>query len=455
MNIEAGVFALNIVLIALDTLRADHMGCYGYHKKTTPLIDALAKKGILFENMIAENNVTQSSFVTMMTGKNPLAHGIVNMRPQKINPKLVTLSQILKRNGYTTAAIDNNHRCTGSINPWFKRGYDYYSDPGAKRKIHFLATAEDVNRLAIPWLKQHRNDKFFLFLHYWDPHFPYVPPQPWRDKHNRGVKVKTQGTDLKTVMREPLYSWFKRWSPETNNPEYVRGLYDGEVSYLDHHVGQLIEQLDTLKLLDDTLIVLVSDHGESLGEHRIYFDHHGLYEPTVHVPFILVAPNLPQNKRVKGLSQHADILPTVLQVAGVKRRGKLSKIDGKSLIPLVQGDAQQVHPFVTSCEANWQLKRSIRTTKWKLIKSLEKDVYGNPKFELYNLEGDPKETKNVASHRGKVVRQLNHKLETYVKQMRRKHKTPDPLAKGTQTQLHPLTVAEEEKVKKRLSDLGY
>lgn len=447
---------MNIVLIALDTLRADHMSCYGYSKETTPCIDDIAKKGVLFKNLIAENNVTQSSFVTIMTGLNPVAHGVVNMKPQKINPKLLTLSQILKQNGYKTAAVDNNHRCTGTVNNWFKRGYDTYIDPGTKRKIHFLATAEDVNSLAIPWIKKQRDNKFFLFLHYWDPHFPYVPPQPWKNKLTRNIPLKTSGDDLKTVMREPLYSWFKKWSPDTNNPDYVRGLYDAEVSYLDHHIGQLVEQMEKLKLLDNTLIVIVADHGESLGEHNIYFDHHGLYEPTVHVPLIMVAPSkLPQSKRVNGLCQHADILPTVLQLAGIKKGGRLRNIDGKSLMPLIQEKKAEIHPFVTSCEANWQLKRSIRTTKWKLIKSLEKDVYGNPKYELYNLERDPKENTNIVGKRKHVAKQLNHKLETHLKKLRHKHKKPDPLARGQKTKLHPLTVAEEEKVKKRLSDLGY
>lgn len=445
-----------MIFIALDTLRADRMGCYGYSRDTTPHIDALAERGVLFEKMIAENNVTQSSFVTMMTGKNPIAHGVVNMKSQKISPKLITLSQILKKNGYVTAAIDNNHRCTGTVNPWFKRGYDDYADPGAKRKIHFLATAEDINRLAIPWLQKHRKEKFFLFLHYWDPHFPYIPPSPWKNKHTAHLKKQTKGPGLKSVMREPLYSWFRKWSEETDNPAYVRGLYDGEISYLDHHVGNLVERLEKLKLLNETLIVLVSDHGESLGEHHIYFDHHGLYETTVHVPFMLIAPSkLPQNKRISGLCQHADILPTILQLIGIKADKRLNRIDGKSLVPLIRGNTNQIHPFVTSCEANWQLKRSIRTEKWKLIKSLERDVYGNPTFELYNLERDSKETHNLASKRGPLVKKLNRQMNAYVKRMRLKHKTPDPLSKGKKTELHPLTVADEEKVKKRLSDLGY
>ena len=446
---------MNIIFVALDTLRADHLGCYGYNRPTTPNIDKLAERGVIFQNMIAENNVTQSSFVTMMTGRNPIAHGVVNMKPQKINSKLIQLSQILKRNGYTTAAIDNNHRCTGTVNNWFKRGYDHYADPGIKRQIHFLATAEDVNKLAIQWLKKHHKEKFFLFLHYWDPHFPYVPPQPWDRKYTQNVEAQNNQQDLKSVMREPLYSWFHKWSKGISNPEYVRGLYDGEISYLDFHIGQLTEQLDKFGLLDNSLIVLVGDHGESLGEHNIYFDHHGLYEPTVRVPLIMCAPDkLPKNTSVHGLCQHADILPTILNVAGIKY-SPARELDGKSLVPLIRGKAKQIHPFVTSCEANWQLKRSLRTTKWKFIKSLEKDVYGNPKFELYHLEHDPKEMHNVAAKRKNVVSRLNRLLEHYVKQMRRKYKTSDPLSKGQKTKLHPLTVAEEEKVKKRLSDLGY
>lgn len=445
-----------MIFIALDTLRADHMGCYGYTRNTTPHIDALAERGVLFENMIAENNVTQSSFVTMMTGKNPIAHGVVNMKPQKISPRLITLCQIMKQHGYVTAAVDNNYRCTGTNNPWFKRGYDEYADPGIKRKIHFLATAEDVNHLAIPWLKKHRREKFFLFLHYWDPHFPYIPPPPWKNEFTKHLDHQMKGTDLKSVMREPLYSWFRKWSEGIENPEYVRALYDGEVRYLDHHIGHLVEQLEALDLMEQTLIVLVSDHGESLGEHQIYFDHHGLYETTVHVPFLLIAPSkLPKSKRISGLCQHADILPTVLEIVGIQPKRLLNQIDGKSLIPLIRGQLRQIHPFVTSCEANWQLKRAIRTEKWKLIQSLERDVYGNPTFELYQLERDPGETHNIATKRKQVVKKLRQQLHAYIKRIRQKHRTPDPLAKGKKTALHPLTVADEERVKKRLSNLGY
>lgn len=447
---------MNIVLIALDTLRADRMSCYGYGQQTTPHIDALAAKGVLFENMIAENNVTQSSFVTMTTGKNPIAHGVVNMKPQKISHRLIALSQILNRHGYTTGAVDNNHRLTTKVNRWFARGYDTYVDPGKQRNIHFLATAEDVNELAIPWLKRHQNEKFFLFLHYWDPHFPYNPPQDWQKLFTKDVPLRIDGPELKTVMREPLYSWFDKWSNSTNNPEYIRALYDAEINYLDDHIGRLLGVMDKLHLLENTLIAIVADHGESLGEHHIYFDHHGLYEATVHVPFILALPGkLPANRRVNGLAQHADILPTILDIAGIKLGKYALRLDGKSLLPLVRGERKELRAFTLSCEANWQLKRAIRTQEWKLIKSLAKDVYGNPKYELYDLARDPGETHNLARKKPQLVKRLNRQLEAEVMRLRRKHKTGDPLARGQKTQLHPLTVAEEERVKQRLSDMGY
>ncbi|SEN41891.1 sulfatase family protein [Lihuaxuella thermophila] len=450
---------MKIILIAVDTLRADRLGCYGYKKASiSPHINALAERGILFEEMIAENNVTQSAFVTMMTGKNPHQHGIVNMKPTRISPKLIPLAQILQKNGYQTAAVDCNYKITGQPNPWFKKGYQTYMDPSEQLNTHFTLPAQEINQKAIPWIKKHRNvSNFFLFLHYWEPHYPYMPDNSfakWAEQHSTSRTSKE--VPLKAVMREPLWSFIQKYNPREYPAGKIRQLYDGSVKQADHYIGELISTLSDLGILNETLIVLVADHGESLGEHRIYFDHHGLYEPTIHVPLIISCPDkLPKNKRITALCQHADLLPTILDIAGVKTPKAIGPIDGRSLLPVIEGKQQEIRPFVISCEANWQLKRCIRTHQWKLIQSLEKDVYGNPRWELYNLKQDPAENKNVLKQYPNVARKLKNQMNLWVKSMLTKYKKKDPLTCGIKVRLHRATVAEEEKVKQRLSELGY
>lgn len=450
---------MKIILITIDTLRADRLGCYGYHPNISPNIDGLAKDGILFENMIAENNVTQSSFVTMLTGKNPHQHGIVNMKPTKIPQRFLSLPLILQRKGYKTAAVDCNYRITGQSNPWFKRGFDTYLDPSENRPTHLNLSAKEINQKAIPWLKKNAQEpNFFLFLHYWDPHYPYQPEASFAkwSKEQSPIIAQANEPTLKSCLREPLWSFISKYNQDNKSISQIQKNYDGTVKQADHYVGELIEEVKHLGIYEDTMIILTSDHGESLGEHKIYFDHHGLYDATLRVPLIITYPKrLPGNKRISDLVQHADILPTITQLAKVPVPKGMGRIDGTSVLSLIQPKKRKSRPFVVSCEANWQCKRSIRNHHWKLIQSIERDIYGNPKYELYNLKQDPQEQRNVITQHPQVAKRLQHQMKLWVAQMLRRYRRPDPLARGAKVKMNKLTVAEEEKVKKRLSELGY
>lgn len=450
---------MRIILIVVDTLRADRLGCYGYKRgNISPHIDHLAKQGVLFEQTFAENNVTQSSFVTMMTGKNPHQHGVVNMKPTKISPRLIPISLILQKNGYQTAAVDCNYRITGQPNPWFKRGYQTYLDPSENHPTHLNLSAQEINQKAIPWLKKHRNEKnFFLFLHYWEPHYPYQPEihfAKWAQEHVTAASSKE--LPLKHYLREPLWSFIAKYNKDGKTASQIRQQYDGTVKQVDHYIGELISTIKDLGIFEDTCIILTSDHGESLGEHSIYFDHHGLYDATIHVPLILTYPqSLPKGKRIQALCQHSDLVPTILELAKIRPPREIGPTDGHSLLPLITGKKKQNRGFVISCEANWQLKRAIRTQHWKLIHSLKKDVYGNPVWELYNLKEDPGETRNVFAKHPPIAKKLKETMDRWVRGMLTKYKRKDPLLGGVKVRMNKLTVAEEEKVKKRLSELGY
>ncbi|WP_052807150.1 sulfatase family protein [Risungbinella massiliensis] len=442
---------MRILFININTLRADRLGCYGNQNGLTPHLDQLASRGVVFERLFGENNVSQSSFVTMMTGKHPYQHGVVNMKPQPIPELLYPMSLFWQKNGYRTAAIDCNYRITGEKNTWFQRGYDTYIDPSEERPTHLNITAEEVNKEAIAWLEKHAHEpNFFLFLHYWDTHYPY------HSIESQGItEVEPNEPSLKEFAREPLWSFIQKYGQE-KTPSQLRQDYDGTVKQVDHAIGQIIQVLEQLQILDDTLIVLTSDHGESLGEHGIYFDHHGLYDASLHVPLLFHYPKiLPGGIRVPTLVQHADLFPTMMELAEASPFKELGNLDGKSLLSVIKDPTRKHRKFVISCEANWQLKRSIRTTDWKLIRSLKPDVYGNPNFELYHLTTDPQEKNNVIKEHPILAKQLHQKMEGWVKKMLTRYKRQDPLRKGTKLEMNRMTVAEEEELKERLSKLGY
>ncbi|WJH37558.1 sulfatase [Paenibacillus sp. CC-CFT747] len=264
------------------------------------------------------------------------------------------LPSILKNAGYTTAAVDNLYQ----LKEWFARGFRYYiNSSGAQRNID----GRTVNELALPWIRQHKNEKFFLFLHYWDAHTPYVPPpemvRPFYeegrdpfDPHNRSMEA---------AYNHAAYPFFKHHHYDQLGPvtdaDYLNALYDAEIRYLDDRLKELDEGLRAEGLYENTMVVLFGDHGESLTEHDIYWDHCGLYETTVNVPVLLRYPGkLPEGLRVKGLVQQVDLMPTLLEAAGVEVPPGL---DGRSLWPSMEGKEEGTREEIYLSECAWQASR--------------------------------------------------------------------------------------------------
>jgi arylsulfatase A-like enzyme len=307
---------MNVVLIALDTQRADHLGCYGYSRPTSPFIDRIARRGVLFERCYAPNIPTHPSFTTMLTGKEAITHNIVNIGggvPLADGVRL--LPEILKEHGYATAAVD-------SMGRHFERGFEEYvtytwdrSNPLVLRK------AETVTATALPVIARLRAQPrpFFLFIHYWDPHTPYLPPPPWRRKfypRDRDPYDPRNHSMDEAWTWEPFKWYFHEWMPGVTDADYVINLYDGETAYMDRHLRPVFQALAPVQ--ERTLVIVTADHGEILNEHLGYFDHHGLYEGNVRVPLILYWPGkLPAGRRVPGFVQNLDLAPTGLELAGV------------------------------------------------------------------------------------------------------------------------------------------
>jgi arylsulfatase A-like enzyme len=401
---------VNIVLIALDTQRADHLGCYGYPKRTSPFIDSIARRGVVFERCYAPNIPTHPSFSTMLSGKEAITHNIINIGGGvPIADGVRLLPEILKDHGYATAAVD-------SMGRHFSRGFDEYltyewdrSNPTVIRK------AETVNAKAIPLIERltKQEKPFFLFLHYWDPHTPYLPPKPYdkmfypkdRDPYDPNNRSMDEAWSW-----EPFKWYFHEWMPGVTDSEYVIGLYDGETAYMDRHLRAVFKALEPVQ--EDTLVILTADHGEIMDEHVGFFDHHGLYEGNVHVPLILYWPGtLPRGKRVPGFVQNLDIAPTLLELAGAVDRDAM---EGLSLLPSIYGIRDGNYDTLYLSEATWQVKRAIRTERWKFIQALEPDPHGGPMRELYDLQADPTEQHNLVDELPEVAAELEAKLEAWV-----------------------------------------
>ncbi len=421
----------NVILIALDTLRADHMSCYKYELETTPGIDELAKEGVIFEDCIAPAIPTHPGYTTIFTGVSPLRHGIVCHRGSHVLPdEIPSISQILYRKGFLTVAIDN---LVATKAPWFSRGYEHYVFSGGSTVISggYKITGEITTKKALEFLDLWKEGRFgdkplFMFIHYWDPHAPYFPPPPFKGTFYQpsGKAESIRALMMKTVWgRNLLKGWAGRLVEERDDKGYIDSLYDDEILYVDKQVSEVISWLKGAEIYDETIIVITADHGELLGEHNIFYDHHGLYEGDIHVPLIIKSPGLPRNVRVKGFVTHEDIAPTILQLLGISVD---AEFDGESLVEAVRR-GRAGRRFVVSLENTRMTKRAIRTERWKLIQTMRPDVYGNPAgyLELYNLEKDPEEKENLAESEEEVLKDLLFELECWYRRMLQE--TPDPL----------------------------
>lgn len=418
---------MNILFIAIDTLRADHLGCYGYARNTSPNIDALAAQGTAFDSAIAPGIPTHPSFVTINTGQYPITHGIVAHGGERgISRSAPWLASILQKNGYTTCAIDN----LGEWRFGFTQGYEFYIDPTRRRALSINCDNREINRRAIPWLKAHAKEQFFMFVHYWDPHTPYLPPRAYRTLFYKGNPEDPNNHSLDGLMDHPLgrawrEAWFGKLGKNITDAEYLKALYDAEIRYCDEGVGKLIATLDSLKLSENTLVVLMSDHGELMYRHKIFFDHHGLYDGNLHVPLIFRGPNVTP-KRVPHLAAHVDVAPTLLDFCGLPVP---EEMEGMNLAPWLRGESDEpTREFVVSQECTWQMKWSIRTHTHKFIAAREEDFYHSPMRELYDLRTDPDELHNIVEEDPDTARGLEAKLEAWIaEKMSKNGLSEDPL----------------------------
>jgi len=261
-----------------------------------------------------------------------------------------------------------------------------------------------------------------------DPHSPYLPPKPFERMFYDGNECDPDNHSLDALYEfKPFVDYFRSWFPEgCTDSEYIDAQYDGAIAYMDAAIQTIFTSLAKLGIEEETLVVVTSDHGETLNEHDCYYDHHGLYETNLRIPLILRFPGkLPAGKRVKSMTQIKDVMPTILELLGIDSG---IRFDGRSLLPLVTGEGEytpESEMYITEC--TWMRKHGWRTPEWKLIVALEPDFHFKPEIELYNLIRDPEELHNVAEQEPEIVRLLRSRLEAHVARRERETGRKNPM----------------------------
>ena len=418
---------MNILLIAIDTLRADHLSCYGYDRLTSPHMDRIAREGVLFSECISPYIPTHPGFTTLFTGVDAFMHQIICQGSKiDLDPEIASLAEILQEKGYLTASVDNLGR-------WFDRGFEIYENYSWEKDPKCpWRKAEAVNGVALPVLEKvaASGKPFFLFLHYWDPHSPYLPPPPFDRMFYYGDEKDPENHSMDAIWEryEALKHYFGQWMGGVTDSAFPDAQYDAEIAYCDAALAHVFTRLEKLGLVEDTLVILTSDHGEELCEHEgCWYDHHGLYETNLHVPLILRCPgNLPAGKRVEGSVRLQDIAPTILDFLGHRDLAAQVGMEGKTMLPLIGSRSRKgLCSDIYIAECSWMKKRGWRTKDWKLIVALE-DPFELPPVELYDMRNDPEETRNVAEQYPDVVAQLRKRMERWRTRRMRETGKPDP-----------------------------
>jgi arylsulfatase A-like enzyme/Flp pilus assembly protein TadD len=362
---------LNVVVITVDTLRPDHLHCYGYDKIATPTLDGIAQGGTLFETGVTQTPLTPPSHASIFTGLNPPSHKVRDTGGFILSPSTPTLASILQDRGWDTGAFISSAVLKKRFG--FDHGFSVYDDqmPRPGNTQEFLEDAErragDTVDRAVAWLDGRTDKPFFMWVHLYDPHTPYDPPSPFRERYK-------------------------------DRP------YDGEIAYADHELGRLMDTLRRKSPPEKTIVAVLSDHGESLGEHGEFSHGVFLYDSTMRIAYLLSGPGVPRGVRVKEQARTIDLLPTIIDLLG---GAAPPGVEGSSLVPLFSGkDAgtgiSYGETLFPKINMGWAELRAIRTNQWKYIRA--------PKPELYDLSRDPKETNNVLAEHAPEVRKLEAQL---------------------------------------------
>lgn len=426
----------SLLLLTIDTVRADHVSSNGYARETTPRLDALAGRGIRFSNHAVQQSSTWPSLTSIMTSQYPQQHGVMSngVKPAEHQPMLADL---LREHGFRNAAFVTN--MLTADHPGFET-VKRFNGPDRDRR------ATDA---AIAWLREHRDERFFLWLHLFGPHEPYDPSPPYRALFPTDYRgpLEADIPTLRRILRQKV-------ALEPTELDHLIALYDGDLAQADAEMGRVLDALASLALEKDTLVVFTSDHGELLYDRHFFFMHsRALHSGVLDVPLVVSLPSvLASGRVVSTVVESIDIAPTVLDLLGLEAP---TTMQGRSLLPLLDaahggGDPEDAAAVLGDDPASYAILggaiRAIRTREWLYIKNempalpLEFPIAAR---ELYDLGSDPTNRHNVVEAQPAVAARLERRLEAWWKHFRRR-----PHTGGPRSELDPKT--EDE-----LRALGY
>ncbi|MDG5787215.1 sulfatase [Evansella sp. AB-P1] len=411
----------NVLLFGIDSLWSEHMSLHGYERQTTPNIDKYAKGGVVFENHISPSIPTTPGYACMLTGMDCFGTDVVALRHKgPLGNHVTTLAEVLGDEGYNTT-------CIGFTGNPSARGFQNYLDYegwGIDEQTGRSPKAESLNKVAIPELERlakEENKPFFLFMRHMDPHSPYLPPGPFERVFYGKDECDPNNKSLEEVYNfKPFADYFKSWFPDgCTDSEYIDAQYDGAIAYMDACIQNILTKVEALGIEEETLVVITSDHGETLNEHECYYDHHGLYDCNLKIPLVFRFPGkVPEGKRYDNCTDIKDVMPTILDIIGIDTD---IEFNGRNLTSLFKNEKVEEQSEYYLTEATWMRKHGWRTPEWKLIVALEPDLHFKPPVELYNLINDPKELNNIADEEPEVVEILKNRMYKHIE--RREHET--------------------------------
>jgi len=397
----------NLILITIDALRPDHLGCYGYERNTSPNIDRFAKEeGYLFTQAISQATWTCPSIHSLISSTYPSTTGVY-FWDQILSDLTPTLTQILKKEGFYTGFISAH----GGLP--HRNEFDTFEDV-------LDAKGDVITKKAALWIEKNQNKQFFLWIHYMDTHDRSI-----------GVPIEKQSIENMTPEEIKIYS----------------SKYDEAINYVDNQIACLLEELKEREVYNNTIIIITADHGEEMCEHSICFSHGGyVWDSLIRVPLVFYYPNAPhKGKVILSQVQLIDIAPTVCDILKIKKQ---KTFEGKSLLPLIEGkDISSDYAFSEHKEnqddlstGDWvYTKISIRSTEWKLVYYMDRQ--GGKEYQLYNLKNDPQELNNLADIEKDQFKLMKAKLEEYMTRAKQ----------NISSSIKPL----DEETKEKLRSLGY
>lgn len=409
----------NLVLITIDTLRADHLGAYGYSRDTSPHIDALAAGGALFDYAAVQWPKTNPSMASMMTSTYCTTNAVRNYGAP-IDRRLMTLARIMDEAGYYCASFVANAHLGRFFN--FDEGFDEVHELWARTEsahpmgLNYVGTygnAEIAERVT-QWIGKRGKGPFFLWVHLLDPHGPYEPPADLAGAYTGDELYSSQDRGV-AWGKIPPYQ--KPTRKKVNRLADFVARYDAEIADSDRTVGRILEALDVGGLTSETLVVLTADHGESLGERGYYFDHgEYLYDSCLRVPLVVSRPGrIPAGGRIATPVALIDLLPTLLELLEVDASDYEAGFQGHSFAALLRGEEMPERAIFSECKTQ---QSSVRRGKWKLIDDPRADEQtGKVELRLFDLDNDPMETRNVAEEYAEVRGRLADELSAWKREL--------------------------------------